>query len=65
MKNNKGFVWKIIIIIAALIALKYYFQFDFIEWLKSPAVRAFWEPIWNLFVRLYQWLDVLVRGWVT
>ncbi len=65
MKNNQGFIIKIVIIIIAIIALKYYFQFDVIEWLKSPAVRAFWEPVWGFAITFYNWLDALVRGWVT
>ena len=64
-KNNQGFVLKIVLIIVAIIALKYYFQFDVIEWLKSPEIRAIWEPLWLFVVRFYNWLDALVRGWVT
>ncbi|GEM_PF-2890535 len=65
MKNNRGFIAKIVLIIVALIALKYLFHFDVIEYLKSPQAQKYIGPVWSIIKSFYNWLDDLVRGWVT
>jgi hypothetical protein len=66
MRQNRedGFIAKIVRIIVALIALKYYFHFDFIEWLKSPSGQNIVGPTWSVIKSFYDWLDNLVKGWV-
>ena len=66
MQNKeRGFIAKILIVVVAIIFIKYYFRIDIIGWFQSGAGRSVWEPVWNLFVKIYMWLDVLVRGWVS
>lgn len=65
MKNNKGFIGRIILLIVAVIALKYFLHFDLIEWIKSPKVQAVLVPIINFFKNIYFWLDNFVRNLVS
>lgn len=64
MKSNQGFIVKIVIIIIAIIALKYYFHWDLISWINSPNAHKYYDPIWAGVKTFYSWLDNLVRGWV-
>lgn len=65
MKNNRGFIGRIILLIVAIIALKYFLDFDIIEWIKSPEVQEVIVPIINFFKSIYFWLDNFVRNLVT
>ena len=56
---------KIVLIIIALVLLKYVFHFDLIEYLKGPQAQKVIGPIWNAIKAFYDWLDTLVRNWVT
>ncbi len=64
MRTNQGFITKILLIVIALIALKYYLDFDLIGWIKSPSGQKVVGPIWSVIKNFYNWLDILVRGWV-
>lgn len=67
MKNNKtneGFVVKILLIIVAIVILKYYFDFDILEYLKSPQAQKVIVPVWGAIKSVYFWVDEIVRGWV-
>ncbi|TSC70734.1 MAG: hypothetical protein CEO12_110 [Parcubacteria group bacterium Gr01-1014_46] len=65
MKKDQGFVVRIVLIIVALIAIKYYFHFDIVEWVKSPGVQKYLGFLVTFAKTLYGWLDDLVRGWVS
>lgn len=64
MKKDRGFVVRILLVIVALIALKYYFHFDLIEWIKSEQGQKIIGPVWSIVKSVYYWLDGLVSGWV-
>lgn len=64
-ETNKGFISRIILIIIALIALKYFFHFDVIEWLKSDKVQSILRPIINIIKSIYNYLDGLVKSLVS
>lgn len=59
--NNKGFITKIIVIVVALVALKYYLDFDIVEWVKSPTGQKIVGPVWNFIKAGYE----IVKGWVS
>ena len=65
MKNNRGFIGRIILLIIAVIALKYFLYFDIIEWIKSPKVQSVLVPVINFFKTIYFWLDDFVRNLVS
>ena len=52
MKNNQGFI----------IALKYFLDFDLVEWVKSPKAQEIIQPTITFFKTLYAWLDDFIRG---
>lgn len=60
MQKDQGFIMRIVLLVVALIALKYYLDFDLIEWLKSPAVQKIIIPIWNFIKNIYSWVIGLV-----
>ena len=54
MKNNKGFIGKIILIVVALIALKYFLNFDIIDWIITD--------VFNFFSNIFgHWGSILTR----
>jgi hypothetical protein len=61
MKTNGGFIGKMILLIVAIIALKYYFHFDIVEFFKTPEAQKFIGPIWNGIIAFYNLLDTLVK----
>ncbi len=63
--KNQGFVTRIVLVIVAIIAIKYYYHFDTIEFIKSDKVQAVIQPIIHNVVTFYNWLDNLVKGWVS
>lgn len=65
MKNNRGFIGRIMLLIVAVIALKYFLGFDIVEWIKSPKVQGVLVPIVNFFKAIYFWLDNFVRNLVS
>lgn len=64
MKTNQGFVAKIVLIVIALITIKYYFHFDIIEWIKSDSGQNIFGPVIHYTKAFYYFLDNLVKGWV-
>ncbi len=64
MKNNRGFIGRIVLLIIAVIALKYFLDFDIIEWIKSPKVQSVIKPVINFFKNIYFWLDNFVSNLV-
>lgn len=68
MKNTRtdgGFVARILLVIVALIALKYYFHFDTIEWIKSDQGQKIVGPAWTIIKNTYAVVDDFVRGLVS
>lgn len=68
MKTNegeRGFIGKILLIIVALLAVKYYFHFDILEWAKSPEGQSFIAPLLSIIKQFYVWADGVVRSIVT
>ncbi len=59
--KEKGFVMKIVLIVVALVALKFYFDFDVIEWIKSPIGQKIVGPIWDFFKAGYE----IIKGWLS
>ncbi len=57
-----GVILKGILIIAAILALKYFLHFDLIAWLKSPQGQNIIQPIWTGIKNFYFWLDGLFRS---
>ncbi len=65
MKQNEGFIIKIVLIVIALVLLKYFFHFDVLEYLRSPQAQKIIQPVWHVILSFYNWLDNFVRGLVT
>ena len=63
-KDQSGFMTRIIILIVAIIAIKYYFHFDIVEFVKSDTIQSIIMPIINTVKSIYGWLDRLVSGWL-
>ncbi|MES3004681.1 MAG: hypothetical protein V4690_01055 [Patescibacteria group bacterium] len=65
-KNNEGgFIMKIVLLIAAIIALKVFLDFDLIAWLQSEAVMQYVRPVIDWLKEAYYWLDEFVRNLVS
>lgn len=62
MKKDQGFIMKIVLLIVAVIALKYFLHFDLIEWIKSEKVQEAVQPVVSFIKSIYYWLDNFVRG---
>ena len=62
LNNQKGFVTTIVLIIVALVALKYALHFDFGEYLKSPGPQATINKIINWIKLIYNWIDKIISG---
>lgn len=52
--KGRGFITTIVLIIIAIILLKYWLDIDVIKFLKSPEVKAFFLKIWEFIVSLWQ-----------
>ena len=63
-KDQGGFMTRIIILIVAIIAIKYYFHFDIVEFVKSDTIQSIIMPIINTVKSIYGWLDRLVSSWL-
>lgn len=48
-KQNSGFIKLIIVIIVALVILKFFFDFDVIEYLQSNRFTPVWDYIGKIF----------------
>ena len=48
-ETNKGFIRLIIVIIVALVILKFFFDFDVIEYLQSDKFAPVWAYIGKIF----------------
>lgn len=59
--NEGGFIMKIILLVGAIFALKYFLDFDLFEWFKSEKVQTAIAPVWSFLKSIYYWLDEFVR----
>lgn len=59
--DQKGFITKILVIIAALIALNFFFDINVFEILKTQAAQEILQPIIKVVKVIYYWLDGIVR----
>jgi hypothetical protein len=57
-------VTSIILIIIALVAVKYAFHFDIVEYWKTPQVQGYVHSIETWAKGLYDWLDKTVAHYV-
>ncbi len=55
---------KIVLLIAAIIALKVFLDFDLIAWVQSEAVMQYVRPVTDWIKEAYYWLDDFVRNLV-
>lgn len=62
MKKDEGFIVRIILVIVAIVALKYAFDIDVIEWFKSEQGQKIVQPLWNFIKNIYEWIDNLFRS---
>ncbi len=60
--NQKGFITKLIVIIIALVAIKYYFHFDLLAYLKTPEAQKVIGPVVNAIKAFYSWVDDIFRN---
>jgi hypothetical protein len=61
-QGERGFIGKILLIIVALFALKYYLHFDLLEWAKSPEGQSLIAPLVEIIKHFYVWADGIVRN---
>ncbi|WKZ26753.1 MAG: hypothetical protein QY304_01470 [Candidatus Paceibacterota bacterium] len=59
MKKQKGFLKTIILIIIALALLKLVWDFDIVEFINKPFVKAIWETIWSIIGPLWDFIKGL------
>jgi hypothetical protein len=57
MKTDQGLILRVILIIVAIVALKYFLHFDLISWIKSPAGEKILIPIWTVVKNIYFWVE--------
>lgn len=57
--NSGGYIMEIVLILVALIFIKYYFNFDIVAWIKSPGPQKIIQGIWSYIKGAYNWLDGL------
>ena len=59
-RNNKGFIQAIILIIVALVLLKYFFNISFNDILHSQIAQDLWTILKSLFVTLWQLILIVL-----
>jgi len=62
MKTNEGLIMRVVLIIIAIVALKYFLHFDLIAWINSEAGQKVIQPIWNLIKSFYFWVENFFRS---
>ncbi len=56
MKNrrfNQGFIGTIVIILVAIVLLKFWFHFDIFTWFQKPEVKEFFGKIWSVITMIW------------
>jgi len=59
-KRQKGFVGIIVIIVVALVALKYYFKVDLDTILNNPIVGEIWSIIKQVFSLIWKLITIIL-----
>ncbi len=59
--KNQGFIMRIVIIVIALIFVKYYFDIDIVAWYNSPSGQKYVGWIWTMIKDFYNWVDNYAR----
>jgi len=54
--RQRGIVSEIILILVALIALKFFFNFDIVAYLKGPTPQKVIQESFNYLKEIYMWL---------
>jgi len=52
--KKRGFIGYIVIIIIAVVLLKFWFEIDVLEWLTKPEVKDFFTKIFNIIVMIWE-----------
>jgi hypothetical protein len=60
-RQRGGIIMNVLIAVAVLVAIKVYFNFDVIAWIKTPAGQKILVPVWNFLKLMY----TTVKGWVS
>jgi hypothetical protein len=60
--TQDGFIVRILLIIVALVAIKYYYHFDVLAYLKTPEAQKVIGPVWNAIKAVYFWVDGLFKN---
>lgn len=60
-KGERGFIKTIILVVVGIVAVKYIFDIDIIEWYNSPTGQKYAGTVWNLIKDFYFWVDSLFR----
>jgi hypothetical protein len=63
-EGERGFIKTVILIVAALLAVKYVFHFDIVVWYNSPNGQKYVQPVWNIIKSFYSWADNTVRKYI-
>ena len=60
--KNSGFVTQIILIIVALVLVKYIFHFDIVVWFQTPGPQHIIQTVWGYVTSIYNWVDKTIAG---
>lgn len=63
LNKNSGYITRIVLIIIALVFIKYYFDFDVVEWFKTPKIQKYVDLVWQATKNTYNWFDKIFSGW--
>lgn len=62
--RKRGFITKIIILIVALVAIKYTLHFDIVEYVHSPQVQAYLHTAQEWAQNVYHTVDTTVNRFI-
>lgn len=61
-KLKRGFIGYIILIIIAIVLLKFWLQIDVIDWLNKPDVKEFFLKLWSVITLIWEkYIAVFVK----
>lgn len=60
-RGDGGYIKQVILIVVALVAVKYIFHIDIVAWYNSPEGQKYAGTVWNLIKDFYFWVDSLFR----
>lgn len=59
--KNQGLIWEVVVIIIALVILKFAFDFDIIDWLRSDGFQDILKYIKEVFLTLWNSISNLFQ----